>query len=187
MAATGPLGVVLAGGAGRRLGGTKPAARLRGRPLLAWVAEALSSVCNEVVVVAKATTPLPALGPGLEVWREPDSPVHPLAGVAWALSRSGGRSVLACPVDMPFVSEASLCRLLAAPGQVAVADGQPLLGRFGPAALGALQAAVADDWPARVAVGALAPAVVKVPEAELFNVNTPGDLAAAEARYELGA
>jgi molybdenum cofactor guanylyltransferase len=175
-----PLGVVLAGGAGRRLGGAKPAARVRGRPLVAWVAGALATVCGEVVVVVKAATPLPALGSGLEVWREPDEPVHPLAGIAWALDRAGGRAVLVCPVDLPFVTAASLRRLLDVPGEVAVAQGQPLLGRFGPAALGALQAAVADGWPARVAIGALGPTVVEVPEPELFNVNTPGDLAAAE-------
>jgi molybdenum cofactor guanylyltransferase len=178
--ASDPLGVVLAGGAGRRFGGAKPAARLRDRPLTAWVAESLAAVCGEVVVVAKAATPLPRLGPGLEVWREPDAPVHPLAGIVWALERAGGRAVLVCPVDLPFVTEASLRRLLDAPGETAVAQGQPLLGRFGPAALGALQTAVADGWPARVAIGALGPTVVGVPEPELFNVNTPGDLAAAE-------
>jgi molybdopterin-guanine dinucleotide biosynthesis protein A len=175
------VGVVLAGGAGRRLGGAKPSARLGGRSLVAWVAGALSSVCHEVVVLAKATSPLPSLPAGLEVWREPDSPVHPLAGIAWALSRSAGAPVLCSPVDVPFVSETTLRALLAAPGEVAVADGQPLLGRFGPAALGPLQEAVADGWPARIAVGALAPTVIAVPEQELFNVNTPGDLAAAEA------
>jgi molybdopterin-guanine dinucleotide biosynthesis protein A len=175
-----PLGVVLAGGAGCRLGGAKPGAPLRGRPLVAWVAGALATVCGEVVVVAKAATLLPRLGPGVEVWHEPDEPVHPLAGIAWALSRAGGRSVLACPVDLPFITEASLRRLLVVDGEVAVADGQPLLGRFGPETLGALQAAVAAGRPARVALGALGPAVIGVPAAELFNVNTPGDLAVAE-------
>jgi molybdenum cofactor guanylyltransferase len=174
------LGVVLAGGAGRRLGGAKPAALLRGRPLTAWVGESLAAVCGEVVVVAKAATPLPELGPGIAIWSEPAEPAHPLAGIVWALERAEGRAVLACPVDVPFVTEASLRRLLGAPGEVAVAEGQPLLGRFGPSALGTLQAAVADGWPARVAIGALGPAVVGVPEPELFNVNTPGDLATAE-------
>jgi molybdenum cofactor guanylyltransferase len=175
-----PLGVVLAGGAGRRLGGAKPATLLGGRPLAAWVAAALAEVVDEVAIVAKAATPLPELGPEIAIWHEPAEPVHPLAGIVWALERAGGRAVLACPVDVPFVTEASLRRLLDAPGEVAVAAGQPLLGRFGPAALGALQVAVADGRPARVAIGALGPAVVGVPEPELFNVNTPGDLTNAE-------
>ena len=51
MTATDPVGVVLAGGAGRRLGGAKPSARLGGRSLVAWVAGALGTVCGEVVVV----------------------------------------------------------------------------------------------------------------------------------------
>src|SRR5262245_28526486 len=115
------VGVVLAGGLGRRLGGGKTGALLSDRSLLEWMARALREVVGEVAAVARADTDVPPLD-GVAVWREPDSaaPPHPLAGVAWALSRTGGRDVLCCPVDLPFVSTATLSALLAASGDAAV-------------------------------------------------------------------
>ena len=178
---TQPIGVVLAGGAGRRLGATKATARLGGRPLIERPLAALRAAVGEVAVVAKRTTVLPPLA-DVAVWREPDEPVHPLAGIASALGHAGGRAVLCCPVDLPFVSTQTLRRLADADGEVAVAGGQPLLGRFGPAVAAILADAVAAGRPARELVAGLDAAVVAVPEAELLNVNTPEDLAAAEAR-----
>ena len=177
-----PIGVVLAGGAGRRLGGAKPEALLGGRPLAAWVADALGEVVGEVVLAARADSPLPALE--IPVWSEPvDHPPHPLAGLAAALARSGGRGVLACPVDLPFVSASLLRALLAAPGGVAVADGQPLLGRFPVSAAGSLATAAVAGSRVREAIATLAPTIVAVEDAArvLCNVNTAEDLAAAEA------
>ena len=172
-----PVGVVLAGGAGRRLGGDKARAPLAGRPLWAWVAAALATVVGEVVIAARPDTALE--GCDREVWREPlAGPRHPLAGLAAALQRSGGRGVLACPVDLPFVTPGLLAALLTAPGDVAVAEGQPLLGRFPAAAGPDLGAAARAGDPARATVAALAPTVVAVADAAhvLFNVNTADDL-----------
>ena len=178
---TQPIGVVLAGGAGRRLDGAKATALLGGRPLIERPLAALRAAVGEVVVVAKGTTVLPPLE-DVAVWREPDEPMHPLAGVAWALRHAGGRAVLCCPVDLPFLSTETLRRLAATEGEVAVAGDQPLLGRFGPSVAAVLADAVAAGRPAREVVAGLDAAVVAVPEAELFNVNTPEELAAAEAR-----
>jgi molybdopterin-guanine dinucleotide biosynthesis protein A len=182
-----PIGVVLAGGAGRRLGGAKAAARLGGRSLAQWVAEALGGVVGEVVLAARTDTPLPPLG--LPVWREPvDGPVHPLAGIASALGRAGGRDVLVCAVDLPFVDAPLLRGLLGAGGEIAVADGQPLVGRYGAAVGPALSAAAGSGAPVRRVVGSLGATVVAVPDAErtLFNVNTPEDLACAEGMLRRG-
>jgi molybdopterin-guanine dinucleotide biosynthesis protein A len=176
-----PIGAVLAGGAGSRLAGAKPTAMLGGRPLLRWVLAALTEVIDEVVVVAKAQTPLPTLPDSVPVWREPAEPVHPLAGIAWALEHAGGRAVLACPLDLPLLTPAGLAAVRDAPGAVAVADGQPLLGRFPFSALARLRAAIAAGDSARVTVTGLDPVIVPLPGAQLFNVNTPADLAAAEA------
>ena len=134
-----------------------------------------------MAVVAKPTTVLPPLA-DVTVWREPETPRHPLGGIVAALARAGGRAVLVCPVDLPFVSAGTLRRLAAAEGEVAVAGGQPLLGRFCPSVAAVLADAVAAGRPARELVAGLDAAVVAVPEAELFNVNTPDELAAAEAR-----
>jgi molybdopterin-guanine dinucleotide biosynthesis protein A len=194
-----PVGVVLAGGRSRRLGGAKASALLAGRPLLSYPLRALRDAVGEAVVVAKPSTVLPALDPDVAVWREPASPSHPLVGIVEALRRAGGRAVLVCAGDMPFVSAALLTRLAAidagsAPAVVAGSAGapsgnagsggrlQPLLARYEPAALGLLAPAAAQAVaPAREVVAALAPVVVPVEDPRaLFNVNTPDDLREAE-------
>jgi molybdopterin-guanine dinucleotide biosynthesis protein A len=178
-----PLGIVLAGGAGRRLGGAKPTTVLGARPLAEWVARALQEAVAEVAIVAKAATELPELGAQVATWREPDQPRHPLAGIAWALAHAGGRAVLVCAVDLPFVDAATfraLCETAPA-APVVIAAGQPLLGRYAPSSTDALAAAVAEGRPARAAVAALSPVEIAVPPRALFNLNTPADLARAEA------
>jgi molybdopterin-guanine dinucleotide biosynthesis protein A len=177
-----PIGVVLAGGAGARLGGAKPLAVLKGRSLTQWVAAALGAVLDDVVIAARADTELPALG--LPVWREPvDGPVHPLAGIASALRHADGRDVLVCAVDLPFVGAALLRALVRAPGDVAVADGQPLLGRYGTGVGPALAAAAGSGTAVRLVVASLGATVVAVPDPGrmLWNVNTAEDLARAES------
>jgi molybdopterin-guanine dinucleotide biosynthesis protein A len=164
------------------MGGDKATVELAGRPLLAWPLEALRAALDDVVVVAKASTPLPPLD--VEVWVEPDEPVHPRAGLVYALERAGGRAILACPGDLPLVSPALLRRLAlhdaaGAPAVVARTGRlQPLPGRFEPAALDGLRAAPPDE-PLTRSVEALEPHVVQLDDDGPFrNVNTPEDLAA---------
>src|SRR5947209_3494741 len=176
------VGIVLAGGAATRLGGDKAAALLAGRPLLAWAVDALRGAGLErVAVTAKEGAPLPDLG--IEVWREPPEPRHPLAGVRAALERAGAE-ILTLPVDLPLVPPSAVRALLDAAlhGAVAVVACpggrvQPLVGRFTPAAY--------DHLPltgrATDAVLALDPVLVDLPEDGFLNVNAPADLVAAEA------
>jgi len=188
--AQGLLGVVLAGGAGRRLGGGKAQVQLGGRPLAAWVADALAAVAGEVVITAKPASALPEL-PGVAIWREPAEPVHPLAGIAWALSHAGGRDVIACPVDLPFCAQAvrALAERAAGPGgpaggvRAVVAERQPLLGVYRASFTGGLREAVDAGRSARATIHGtgVVHLVVGDPGRELFNVNTPEDLARAEA------
>jgi molybdenum cofactor guanylyltransferase len=187
-----PIGVVLAGGAGRRLGGEKARVRLLGTPLLCYPIAALRAVLPEVVVVAKRDTELPPL-PGVPVWSEPDEPRHPLTGIVHALEQGGGRAVLVCAGDLPFMT-GDLVRTIAqadphgAPAVVPRADGrlQPLLARYERGALLALAAALADS-PGRLTdiVAGLAPRVLDVPDGQpFFNVNVPEDLLTAGALLE---
>ena len=165
------LGVVLAGGRARRMGGDKAGALLDGRPLAAWVLDALAEAGIERrVVVAKADTRLPELG--VPVWVEPAEPRHPLAGVAHALARARDDDLVTVPVDLPLVPPATLRALAAAEG-CAIVRGQPLLARF-PAGT-----AISISGRATDAVLALDPAVIEAED--LLNVNTPADLRAAEA------
>jgi molybdopterin-guanine dinucleotide biosynthesis protein A len=195
------VGAVLAGGAGRRMGGPKALATFRGQPLIERPLAALRTVLSEVVVVAKRDTPLP---PGLTVWVEPDEPRHPATGLIHALERcergqtpfdtspiSGdcerGLTLLVGAADMPFVPVELLRALLADDSDAAAvvprAGGrlQPLLALYRPAALPALRSA-APDAPLTATVEALAPTILEWPdETAFFNVNTPEDLRRAEA------
>lgn len=182
---TAVVGVILAGGRGRRMGGAKAARALAGRPLAAYPAAALAQACERVAIVAKRDSPLPELA-GVERWNEPDEPRHPAAGLVHALERAG-ESVLACAADMPFVTGAA-CRALIAGGAVAFAGGrlQPLFGVYGQAALPALRAAPAGA-PLTRTVAALRPRLVELPEAVVRSLDTPATLAAAEREISCAA
>ena len=179
------IGAVLAGGAGRRLGGRSKAAVMLGdRPLVSFPLAALGSVCERVAVVCKPDSDLPNLK-AAERWDEPPEPRHPLTGILHALERAGG-PVLVCAADMPYVTGDACRTLLAAagtggPAVVAVSEGvlQPVLGLYAPAALGALRDAPADA-PLTATLEALDPVRVALPPAIVRSVNTPEDLAEAE-------
>ena len=184
-----PIGVVLAGGLGRRMGGAKATVLLRGRPLISYPLGALSAALAEVVVLAKAETELPGL-PGTTVWIESHPMHHPAIGILEALALAGGRSVLVCAADLPFVSPGLVRKLVStaaegATAAVAAAQGrvQPLLGCYQPAAARLLRAG--DERPVREQVADLDPRIVEVEDPrELFNVNAPEDLLQASAALE---
>jgi molybdopterin-guanine dinucleotide biosynthesis protein A len=153
---------------------------LDGRPLAAYVHDALAGVCERVAVVCKADTELPPLD-GVVRWDEPDEPRHPLTGIVHALEQAG-EPVLVCAVDMPWVTP-DACRSLfeAAPGgvaAVAVGAGEtcPVFGVYAPDALEVLRAAP-PDVPLRATVDALDPVRVALPPPILRSVNEPDDLA----------
>src|SRR5947207_1104539 len=100
-----PIGVVLAGGLGRRLGGPKATVALQGRPLISYPLDALRQAVGDVVIVAKVDSKLPRLA-GVEVWVEPELPRHPLAGLVHALSLAAGAPIVVCACDLPLVTPA---------------------------------------------------------------------------------
>lgn len=184
-----PVGVVLAGGLGRRIGGAKATVELAGRPLICYPLEALAAALDEVAVLAKADTELPSL-PGATVWVEPQLHHHPLVGISQALALAGGRPVLVCAVDLPFVSPELITRLAdedprGAPAVIAGRRGriQPLLGCYQPGAMELL--GEAGNRPLRELVAAIKPRLVEVEDPDaLFNVNAPDDLLRAAAALD---
>lgn len=179
-----PVGVILAGGRGSRLGGEKATAQLAGRPLIAYPLAAMQAVLGDALVLAKPSTRLPVLE-GVRIAREAEEPVHPLAGIHHALALAEGRAVLVCAVDLPLVTAGQL-RALAeadaggAPAVVAAGERglQPLLARYEPQAARLLPA----EGRLIEAVEAIAPRRLGVSEElSLFNVNTPRDVRRAEA------
>ena len=108
-----PLGVVLAGGSGTRMGGDKPLKRLNGHSLVEIALERLAMVCPRQAVVAwdlDAFIHLPA-----ELLRDRWPGEGPLGAIASALLESGAESILTLPVDLPFVSSGLLRQLAASP------------------------------------------------------------------------
>jgi molybdopterin-guanine dinucleotide biosynthesis protein A len=159
--------------------------------MLAWPLAALTGAQQRVAIVAKADSVLPPLPAGVARWDEPPQPRHPIVGIVEALRRAGGEAVLVCAVDLPLV-DAGLIRALAeaevGPGGVVIAAApdaegrrrvQPLLGRYEPEALAALQRAPADA-PLTATVLGLDPAIVDVAADSLLNVNEERDRAHAE-------
>lgn len=182
-----PVGVVLAGGSGRRIGGEKALVALDGRSLLLYPVDVMGSVLADVVVVCKEHTPLPDLGGRAEIWCEAERELHPLVGVTAALRRTAeqGRGILVCAGDMPLVTPEVLRALLdTEPDAHAVVARtgerlQPLLARYGPHALGDLEDREPGE-PATRVVERMAPVILDVPERAAFNVNVPEDLLLAE-------
>lgn len=197
-AAARPLGVVLAGGRGRRFGSTsKPTLKLIGRPLIAYPLAAIATVLPDPpVVVAKPATVLPPLPRHIQVWREPEQPSHPLTGIVWALEHSGGRAVFICGADMPLLDAEEITAIVDADacGAAAVLPRvedrlQPLCAVYFAAALPALRAALErvraepETAPSLTAVvEALAPRTLERDRAEAYlNVNAPADIGRADA------
>jgi molybdenum cofactor guanylyltransferase len=187
-----PVGAIMAGGAGLRIGGQKATVELDGKPLICYPLEAVGQVLSRVAILAKAGTKLPSVS-GVAVWIEPESPRHPVVGITQALALAGGRPVLVCAGDLPFVTPGLIRRLVKTePGRssavVACTQGrmQPLLGCYQPHALEQLSGA------ARAATGRLMEIVagidpvlleVEDPE-ELFDIDTPDDLLQAAAMLD---
>ena len=192
MAADPPvIGVVLAGGAGTRMGGDKASVALHGRPLVSYPAEAVQRALGHVVIVTKPESELPDV-PGATVWTEPSTPYHPLVGLLYALEMAGDTPIVVCAGDLPFVTPRLVRHLADSSPQAgavitrAAGRDQPLLGRYHPRCTQVLRgldphagASVQD------AVARLAPVVLDVEDPQLlFNVNTPADLLQATAMID---
>jgi molybdopterin-guanine dinucleotide biosynthesis protein A len=195
-------GAVLAGGAARRYGGTpKGLLTVGGRRILDRVVDAVQAVTG--------TPPLLiANAPGAESWR-PDLQTLPdirpgfgtLGGIFTAVTAAA--PVLCVAWDMPFVSEALLRALL---DRMATGDDdavlpessgkrglEPLCAVYGPACAPAIARRLesgdlkAISFHADVRVGIVPLAQVRGfgdPDELFFNVNTPEDLARAEALWQ---
>ena len=196
------FGVILAGGMGRRMGAgggrvqdagaDKALLALAGRPLLAHAIDRLSPQVAALAVSANGD-PARLAGFGLPVLPD-DRPVGPLSGILSALIWAGGQgatAVVSVPVDAPFLPGDLAPRLCLAaetgPGPaIARAGGRthPVCGLWPVALAPDLAAFLASGAKPRVMDFATAhrAAFADFPDDGAFtNLNTPADLAAAEA------
>jgi len=197
----GTLGVVLAGGLARRMGGgDKPLRPLGGRPMLDHVLARFAPQVSAVVINANgdparfAAHALAVVADGL-----PDHP-GPLAGILAALDWAAVQRpdlpwVASVPGDAPFIPHDLVARLHAAraglPLACARSGGQahPPVGLWPVALRADLRAALLagerriDRWTARH--GCAHADWPDRPVDPFFNANAPEDLAAAEALLPL--
>ena len=181
-------GVVLAGGAGRRMGGLdKAALRVGGVTLLDRVLSAAEPVCDRLVVVGPAR---PTEVRGVEFVSEAEPGGGPVPAVLAGVDSSPGcEVVLVLAVDLPLLTTGHLRLLFDALGPegndaaaAADVDGpNPLLAVYRVPALASRVAAfgLAAGSPARGLLPA-SPVIVDLGPA-ILNVNRPADLIAAEA------
>lgn len=178
-----PVGVVLAGGASRRMGWDKALLVIEDKSLPALAAERLKAVCAEVAVADRGR----GLVPGLSSF--PDAPGGgPAAGILGAAAAYPGRPLLVLACDLPRVPVELLAELASSGAwdwAVPRWDRglEPLCALYGPTAL-AILAGKGLRAPHRLAAEDLAIRYLEgdglarfgPPEEVFLNLNTPEDL-----------
>ena len=193
------LGLVLAGGLARRMGGgDKARIRIGGKTILARVLECLTPQCSRVILNANgdpgrfADTGLPVVPDSVPDFAGPLAGI--LAGLDWAAAHAPGiADIVSVPGDCPFLPRDLVPRLCAARQaeglQLACARSgewrHPVVGLWPVALRDDMRKALVEEdlrkieaWTARHGV-----AIADWPDAPVdpfFNVNTPEDAAAAE-------
>jgi molybdopterin-guanine dinucleotide biosynthesis protein A len=194
-----PLGLVLAGGLARRMGGgDKARIRIGGATILERVLARLKPQCSRIIINANddsarfADTGLPVVQDSIPGFVGPLAGI--LAGLDWTAAHMPEVSdIISVPGDCPFLPVDLVARLLG----VRQADGQPLAcarsGEWRHPVVGLWPVGLRDDlrralaeeglrkiesWTARHGV-----AIADWPSAPVdpfFNVNSPEDVAEAE-------
>jgi molybdopterin-guanine dinucleotide biosynthesis protein A len=198
-AAPSTLGLVLAGGLARRMGGgDKPRTMIGGQTILARVIERLKPQCTRLILNANgdparfADTKLPVIPDNVPDFAGPLAGV--LAGLDWAAANAPGIEYIASvPGDCPFLPRDLVSRL----HEVRLAENKPLAcarsGEWRHPVVALWRVSLRDDlrralveeglrkieiWTTRHGI-ALADWPAE-PVDPFFNVNTPEDAAAAE-------
>ena len=194
-----PLGVVLAGGLARRMGGgDKARLRIGGRTILERVLARLKPQCAALILNANgdparfADTGLAVIPDSVPDFAGPLAGI--LAGLDWAAKEAPDiADIVSVPGDCPFLPEDLVARLSAARSREAAPlacarSGEwrhPVVGLWPVALRGDLRHALVAEglrkieaWTARHGVAVADwPAV---PVDPFFNINTPDDAAEAE-------
>ena len=198
-AAPSTLGLLLAGGLARRMGGgDKPLRTIAGRTILAHVVERLAPQCDGLLLNANgdparfAAYGLPVVADSVPDFAGPLAGI--LAGLDWlAANRPGAHWLVSVAADTPFIPRDLVARLhgaremAGAPLACAASGGwtHPVIGLWPVALREELRHALTvederkiDRWTARHGVVSVEWSVEPVDP--FFNANRPDDLAEAE-------
>ena len=177
-----PAGLVLAGGASRRMGCDKAHLPIKGKPLSDIMAETLRAAGCDPVLIS---------GPGGIKDIYPGQ--GPLSGIHAAYDHLGkAEAMVIVPVDMPALSAQSLKALIDAEGEAVLYAGQSLPLKLAnmPHIRQRLEAILSQDggdWSIRNFVRVLKAHTLEVAgisARELVNLNTPGDVKTLEQAHE---
>lgn len=193
------VGAILAGGQGTRMGGiAKGLCTVGGRRMIDRAAVALRECCDDVMLVANDVAAAEWL-PGVRVVCDAHPGLGALGGIHAALT-STGADIIVVAWDMPFVP-AALLRALRDTGELEGADAcapssgspwgfEPLCAWFARGVLPAVDSLL-DAGDGRAGAIAAHARLVTIdatpwgnPDELFFNVNTPAELATADARAE---
>ena len=177
-----PAGLVLAGGASRRMGRDKARLPIKGKALCAIMAETLRAAGCDPVLIS---------GPGGIKDMYPGQ--GPLAGIHAAFDHLGkAEAMVIVPVDMPALSAQSLKALIEANGEVVLYAGQSLPLKLANVThirqrLEAILSEKGGDWSIRNFVRGLKARPLDaagISARELVNLNTPDDVKTLEKAHE---
>ena len=190
-------GVVLAGGASRRMGRDKATLEYRGRSQVAIAFELLSRHCRKTFVSVRPDQTNDPARAALPQIVDQIADVGPIAGIAAAQAAYPEAAWLVVACDLPFLGDAAIARLIAARGDHAVVayrsahDGlpEPLCAIYEPSTRAAILDAIARDrrCPRKFVIESGVPLLDQADPAALDNVNTPQDFASAVARLDTGS
>ena len=193
---SGVLGVILAGGLSRRMGGgDKALLGLGGKPVLRHVIDRLAPQVGRLMLNANGDPrrwkqfALPVIGDTVDSWPGPLAGL--LAAMEWAANHAPSIGwVVTAPCDSPFLPRDLVARLHAAandaPAAIASSGGRahPVAGMFHMRLRANLAHFLAGggrkagEWAERV--GARVAEFPATPIDPFFNINTPEELAEAE-------
>ena len=178
-----PTGVILTGGASRRMGSDKAFVVVGGRPMVVRVADAMREAgCRAVFCQGGDSDALAVLG--FEVVPDPTPGSGPVLAIQAALERHGGPIVVAAcdladldAATIRTLVDASVCRTSPLVAVATTEAGPQLLSVWSSDALAPLSTLVEQGVRAyRAALEGLAATSVPVDPAAVRNINYPEDL-----------
>jgi len=190
------LGVILAGGLSRRMGGEeKSLMTLHGSTTIERVKSRLSSQIDDIVINANGDAErfshlnLPVVADTVEGFVGPLAGV--LAGMRWAAENSKHTHIITAAADTPFFPEDYAMRMKEAETQIVLASSNgrrhPVFGLWPISLADALEhfLVVEENRKVMLFVERYSNSIVEFPNAEngddqFFNVNTPDDMQVAE-------
>ena len=188
-------GLVLAGGASRRMGRDKAALAYHGQPQVRWAHALLARHCERTYVSVRADQRGDPTRAGLPQVIDGHDGLGPIAGIAAAQAAHPEVAWMVVACDLPFLDDGLIELLVAQRGRHRVTafrsshDGlpEPLCTIYEPATRLAILEAIAQGrlCPRRFVIGTGVPLLEQPDPGALDNVNTPEEFVAVER--ELGS